>query len=330
MNVPFVAFGQQYLDHKDEYDEAITKCLERGKLILQEDVEQFEENLAKFTGVKYAVAVANGTDAITLALKAIGVNGAVIEVPGYTFKATMEAIKHSGNYPQVVDINKNRILNTRGNCIPVHIEGTKSYCPNAIMEDAAQALGSKGIGYSGTASLSFYPAKILGCFGDGGAVITHSKDVADKIKLLRHHWQTNENEEYAYNSRLDNVQAAFLNVKLQYLPEILKRREEIAEKYKELEGVVGLPYYQEGRVWQDYVIEVDEPIKLAEYLKSHGIQTLGYGMTPPHKALNTGQTLENTEKLYSRMIRLPCNETLSNEQVEYVIEKVKDYVSTVS
>ena len=326
-SVKFVDFGAQYRAHKEEYDEAITRTLNSGKLILQEDGEKFEENLAKFMGMKYAVAVANGTDAILLALKAIGIKGQKILVPGYTFKATMEAIHNSGNTPIIRDIDETRLLDSSEECIPVHIEGSVAHhCPDAIMEDAAQALGAKGVGYSGTVSLSFYPAKILGCFGDGGAVVTNDKDVYEKVKLLRHHWQTNENEEYAYNSRLDNVQAAFLNVKLKYLPEILKRREEIATMYKALEGYVDLPYYQEGRVWQDYVIETEQPGMLAGFLKAKGIQTLGHGMTPPHKAFGTGQKLPNTEELYSRMLRLPCNETLTNEQVEYVIESVKEYV----
>lgn len=325
-SVKFVDFGAQYRAHKEEYDEAITRTLNSGKLILQEDGEKFEENLAKFMGMKYAVAVANGTDAILLALIAKGIKGATILTSGYTFKATHEAIVHSGNSLVIEDVNSLRLLDTDKTCIPVHIEGSVSRCPNAIMEDAAQALGAKGVGYSGTVSLSFYPAKILGCFGDGGAVVTNDKDVYEKVKLLRHHWQTNENEEYAYNSRLDNVQAAFLNVKLKYLPDILKRREEIANMYKALEGYVDLPYYQEGRVWQDYVIETEQPGMLAGFLKAKGIQTLGHGMTPPHKAFGTGQQLPNTEELYSRMLRLPCNETLSNEQVEYVIESVKEYV----
>ena len=324
MKIPFVNFGAQYLAHKEEYDEAIHKCLEKGKLILQEDVGEFEENLAKKLGMKYAVGVNSGTDALFLALIAKGVKDKeFISTSGYTFKATIEAIKNNGVYPYITDISEDRIAKDVN--LPVHIEGMVCKSENAIIEDACQAIGAKGVGYSGTACYSFYPAKILGGFGDGGAVVTNDKDIYERIKLLRHHWQTNKDEKFAYNSRLDNVQAAFLNVKLKYLDEILIRREEIAEKYKELKDIVGLPIYQDGRVWQDYVIRVSDPKRLADYLAEQGIQTLGVGMTPPHIALNLGIELPNVEKLYKEMLRLPCNETLTNEEVGYIIEKVKEF-----
>jgi dTDP-4-amino-4,6-dideoxygalactose transaminase len=324
-SVKFVNFSAQYRAHRDEYDKAIVSCLNEGKLVLQEHLEAFEVNLAKRLGMKHAIGVANGTDALVLALLAKGVSG-VVAVPGYTFKATMEAVYHAGCRLKILDTDESRLMKpTHEPCIPVHIEGTVSHQPNAIIEDGAQAIGARDLGYSGTFTLSFYPAKILGGFGDGGAVLTNDDEVARKVRLLRHHWQTNENEEFAYNSRLDNVQAAFLDVKLKYLDEILARRKEIAIKYLNgLDGVVGLPFPQEGRVWQDFVIRVDEPTKLAEFLKAKGIETLGYGMTPPHKALNLG-TLPNTEKLYQEMIRLPLNETLENEQINYVIDSVREF-----
>lgn len=326
--VPFVNYGAQYLAHKEEYDEAITRCLTEGKLILQDDVTQFEEALAKKLGMKYCVAVANGTDAIVIALEAKGINKKLITVPGYTFKATMEAVLHSKNSLLIADIGENRLLDTIAYSIPVHIEGSVAKIEDAILEDGAQAIGAEGVGYSGTYTLSFYPAKILGCFGDGGAILTNDEQVYKKAKLLRHHWQTDVNEQYGYNSRLDNVQAAFLNVKLKYLDEILNKRSQIAFQYGTM--LVNLPeeafpVHQEGRVWQDYVIRVSNPKALADFLKENGIQTLGYGMTPPHIALDTGLSLPNTEKLYREMIRLPLNETLTQEQVDYVIEKVNEF-----
>ena len=328
MKTPFVNFGQQYLVHKPEYDRAINRCLENGKLILQEDVEEFEDKLAKRLGMKHCIGVANGTDAILLGLKAKNVDAEVLVTSGYTFKATMEAIAHTNKYTVgILDVEEDRLMaKTDLPSVPVHIEGMVCRQDNAVLEDAAQAIGAEGVGYSGTFTLSFYPAKILGGFGDGGAILTNDDEVNKRARLLRHHWQTNEDEKYAYNSRLDNVQAAFLNVKLQYLGEILRRRREIAEKYRELEGLVGLPIYQEGRVWQDYVIRVPEPQKLSDYLKGKDIQTLGVGMTPPHKAFGKGKlSLPNTERLYSEMLRLPCNETLDEKQVEYVIESVKSF-----
>lgn len=331
MKVPFVDFGAQFEAHREEYLESITKVLENGKLILQEEGEKFEENLAKFLGFKYAVGVADGTNAIILALKALEVKERSIWVSDYTFKATHEAVVHTNNLLLRRDIDKDRLAyHYSSPNIPVHIEGMVAEVNEySLLEDAAQAFGAKGVGTSGIATYSFYPAKILGGLGDGGAICMNDRHLYEKIKLLRHHWQTGVDERYGYNCRLDNINAAFLNVKLKYIDKILTRRKEIAEKYKALDGLVGLPYYQEGRVWQDYVITTPEPKKMAEFLKKKGIQTLGYGMTPNHKAFNQPD-LPNVTKLYAEMIRLPLNETLSDEQVDYVIEKVKEYVSTVS
>ena len=323
MKVPFVNFSKQFRQHWFQYSWAILKCLLSGRLILQRELEEFEENLAKRLGMQYAIGVASGTDALTLAM--LAKEEVPVETSGYTFKATMEAVYQAsgGVHPRIHDIDENRlVLNVT---LPVHIEGMVAKSDKAIVEDAAQAIGAKGVGYSGTFALSFYPAKILGGFGDGGAIVTNNETVYTRARLLRHHWQTGTVERLAYNSRLDNVQAAFLNVKLKYLDKILDRREEIAQKYKELEGCVKLPYYQEGRVWQDYCLEVPNPLELATYLETHGIETLGYDMVPPHKALNTGLNLPNTELLYKQMIRLPLNETLTNKQVDYVIKKVKEY-----
>jgi len=322
MKVRFVDFGQQYEDHKREYDHAIQRCLTMGRLVLQDELENFEKNLAEFLGMKYAVGVASGTDALKIALRCKDLD-TFVTTSGYTFKATHEAIWENGARPEMVDVDENRLAHDVN--VPVHIEGMVAPSEHAIVEDACQAIGAEGIGYSGTACYSFYPAKILGGLGDGGAIVTNDKKLADKARLLRHHWQTDENEEMGYCSRLDNINAAFLNVKLQHLPDILQRRKEIAMRYKTLSGVVDLPFYQEGRVWQDYVIETDDSEELAMWLTSNGIQTLGQGMTPPHIAQKTGKKLMMTDKLYKRMLRLPCNETLSDAQVDFVIEKVKEY-----
>lgn len=329
MQINFVNFGKQYRDHKDEYDEAIFRCLNSGRLVLQEELERFEDNLARKLGMKYAVGVANGTDALLIALRAKGYYKeqkiGKISVPGYTFKATMEAPHHNGYSLEIKDIEDDRMAHNVN--IPVHIEGMVCKSDKAIIEDGAQAIGAKGVGYSGTYTLSFYPAKILGCFGDGGAIMTNDREVYLKAKLLRHHWQTDVNEKAGYNSRLDNVQAAFLDVKLKYLDNILDNRKQIAKKYsKELRKLpIGLPIDQPGRVWQDYVIRVKNPIELKKFLALNGIQTLGYGMIPPHKAFGLDFSLPNTEKLYDEMLRLPCNETITMDEVSFIIDTIKKF-----
>jgi dTDP-4-amino-4,6-dideoxygalactose transaminase len=210
--------------------------------------------------------------------------------------------------------------------VPVHIEGMVSKSPVAVVEDACQAFGAKGVGYSGTACYSFYPAKIFGGPGDGGAIVTNDKDMYDYAKLYRHHYQTGVDEVYGWNSRLDNIMAGFLNVKLKYIPDILKRREEIAKKYSvALKGYVGLPHEQEGRVWQDYVVTSDDREALVAHLKANGVGILGDNMTPNYIATNCTGELPETKKLYQTMFRLPLNETLTDEDVEYVIDTVKKF-----
>ena len=192
--VPFVSFGLQYKAHKKEYDKAIQTCLKSGRLVLQQELEFFEQNLAQKLGMKYAIGVADGTAAILLALKAMNLHSGSLSTTGYTFKATMEAIIHSSKNVglEIVDIDENDRMAKEVD-IPVHIEGMVSRSSKAILEDGAQAIGAKGVGYSGTYTLSFYPAKILGCFGDGGAILTNDEEVYRKCKLLRHHWQTDSN-----------------------------------------------------------------------------------------------------------------------------------------
>jgi dTDP-4-amino-4,6-dideoxygalactose transaminase len=331
MKVPFVNFGAQYLAHKEEFDEAMQKCLLNGRLILQTELEEFEENLAKFLGMKYAVGVANGTDAIQIALMA-KMHGVSMEldVTDYTFKATHEAIHWAGHDIHRVDIEPETRMPKMHTHVPVHIEGMVHYSTKAIVEDACQAFGAKGVGYSGTACYSFYPAKIMGGPGDGGAIVTNNRDVYDLARLYRHHYQTGVDEQYAFNSRLDNIQAAYLNVRLKYIQEAIDRRKEIADKYlDELEGIVGLPYNQEGRVWQDFVVTHQNREGIVKYLRDNEIGVLGDGMVPNHVAFNSINMLPETERLYDKMFRLPLNETLTDDQIEYVIDIVKEYVPTV-
>lgn len=332
MRVPFVDFGAQYLAHKDEYDENYSKLMSSGKLILQEEGEKFEENLANFLGMKYAVAVANGTDALEIALriKKKQENRNVLRASDYTFKATHEAIYHAGYIPERVDINSVTRMPDSNVDVPVHIEGMVHYSPTALIEDACQAFGAKGVGYSGTACYSFYPAKIMGCQGDGGAIVTNDRDMYDLAKLYRHHYQTGVDEDYGFNSRLDNIKAGFLNIRLKYIPAALKRREEIAKKYlMELDGYLGLPFDQEGRVWQDFVVTHPKSKELVKFLKENEIGILGNDMVPNFEAMNCTSELTNVKNLYETMFRLPCNETLTDEQTDFVVSKVKEYVSTM-
>lgn len=329
--VRFVDYAAQYHQHQDELDDAWFGCIERGDLILREDLERFEKNLAKFLGVKHVIGVASGTDALVLTLRALNIGaGDEVIVPSYTFRATVEAVLQVGATPVLVDkgedwkkakTKKTKVI------IPAHLEGEiVHWTPDAdvlMIEDACQAIGAKeltGI----AAAYSFYPAKILGCLGDGGAIATNDDKLADTLYKMRNHCK-GEWDSVGTNSRLDNIQAAILDVRLKYLPQALLRRKEIARRYDTglALGVVGRPVVRE--IYQDYIIFVKDRDGLYDYLESKGIQTMKNGYPFPAVV----QKLPETIKYEEHTLRIPCNETLSNEQIEYVIESINEYVRTV-
>lgn len=333
MKIRFFNPALDYLAYKDEYDEAWHRVNERGDLILREDVEKFEENLAKFTGKKYAVSLNSGTDALYLSLWALGIGkGDEVIVPSHTFVATAQVVQQLGATPILVDVHYNFLVglvddyiteNTKA-IIPVHLTGSvvnHLLLPSgiSIVEDAAQALGAKGVGYGITQCYSFYPAKILGAKGDAGAITTDDLRIANEIKELRNHYKKDYSE-WGINSRMDNLQAALLNVKFKYIDDILRRRQDIAEMYRALHGeVIILPEYSEGRVWQDYVIRTNKRDELYKYLKEQSIETMKNDYPFPIPKL------PNSIRIESETLRIPCNEHLTDEEVGYVIEKINEF-----
>jgi len=374
--VSFVNYKPQYKNLEKEIDKAIKKVLLRGDLILREDVEKFEKNIAKFLGVKYGVGVNSCTDAMILSLKAAGVGqGDEVITVSHTFFATIEVIHHCGAKPILTDIRddflidpdkiEEKITKKTKAILLVHLNGrvcemdkiikiAKKY-NLTIIEDAAQALGAEFKGKKAGAfgligCFSFYPAKILGAYGDGGAVVTNNKNIAEKIRLLRNHGQKTKTEIvcYGFNSRLDNLQAAILNVKFKYLPKWIKRRREIATLYNEglsdisetpqeslrlPTGQVKLPpapnynskYFD---IYQNYIIRAEKRDKLREFLTKKSIETLIKDPIPNH--LQKGLGLEKfhlpiTEKIAKEIISLPMYPELKNYQVEYVIDCIKKF-----
>lgn len=327
MKVRFFDPGKSYLKIKPEIDATMQDVLARGDLILRKDLEEFEESFAKYVGTKYAVGVASGTDALILSLKAAGIqSGDKVLVPSYSFRATVEAVVHAGGVPVVYMMGQHVMSNEAKFFIPAHIAGELIY-PSftdwlikegvIVIEDACQAVGAapvRGL----TACYSFYPAKLLGCFGDGGAIATNDKKLYEKLKILRNH-NKGDWHEVGYNSRLDNLQAAILNVKLKYLPENIRRRKEIALMYDEsLEGY-GLPTIRD--IYQDYIIECPDRDGLKIYLAEQGIETMENGYPYPDIAPKGPQTLAYE----ARTLRIPCNENLTDEEVQYVIDKINSY-----
>jgi len=320
----------------------------RGDLILRKDVEEFEENLAKFVGTKYATALNSGTDALFLTLKMLGVKeGDNVITCGHTFHATVEAIHNCGATPVLVNVGEDGMMNvdevlekinpfTKA-IIPVHLMGDmcdmKALTEGTdlpIIEDACQALGAERDGKKAGAwgwagCFSFYPAKILGCFGDGGAITTNDKELADEMKDLRNHYKYNPGK-WGYNSRLDNLHAAVLNVKIKYLPKMLARRQEIADLYDyNLSHIkeITLPVMRKGRVYQDYIIRIEHRDWLENFLEGSDIETMKNDYHFPADCPKPLKTVE----LEQQTLRLPCNDVITDEEVHKVIEAIHEYYS---
>lgn len=375
MKVPFVNYGLQYNNLKEEIDKAIEKVLTGGGLILRKDVVEFEKKLADFVGAKYAVGLNSGTDALFLSLKAAGIGkGDEVITVSHTFIASISAIVQSGAAPILVEVGEDFLMDiekvkeaitpkTKA-VIPVHLNGRMCDMERLmalakehnliVIEDTAQALGAKFTekkagSFGLTGCFSFYPAKVLGCFGDGGAVVTDDPKIAEKIRLLRDQGQKTKTEIicYGWNSRLDNLQAAILNVKFKYLPERIKRRREIAGIYnKRLSDISGvkLPPAPDSNsehfdIYQNYVLRVLRPNfgsdgrgekrdELFEYLKEKGVETLIKDPIPNHwhEGLGLSQfRLPFTEQLAKEVISLPIYPELESSQVEYVTECLKNF-----
>ena len=363
--IPFVDLKAQYDSIKDEIDNAIQNVLNTTSFIMGEELKKFEEEFARFCNVKYAIGVANGSDALILALRACGIGKGdeVITVP-HTFISTTEAISNVGGKVVFVDIDpktytidvtkiEEKINERTKAIIPVHLYGqpadmdpimrlAKKYNLKVI-EDAAQAHGAeyKGekVGSIGDVGcFSFYPGKNLGAYGDAGMVVTNSEEIAEKVKLLRNHGRITKKYEHeieGYSSRLDNLQAAILRVKLRYLNKWNESRRENAKKYNELlNNIAGIiTPYEAGyakHVYHLYVIGVEKERrdKLREELKSKGVATgihypIPQHLQPAYSYLGYKEgDFPVTEKASQEILSLPIFAELTDEQIEEIVEVV--------
>lgn len=363
--VPFVDYPKQYHSIEKEIDAAIKEVLLNGDFILREQLRRFENNIASFLGVDYAVGLNSGTDALHLSLLAAGVgHGDEVITVAHTFLATVGAIVNCGATPVLVDVRQDfnmdvdkveeAITPQTKAIIPVHLNGRlcdmKKLMKIAdkhnliVIEDAAQALGAtfdgkKAGSFGLTGCFSFYPAKALGTAGDGGLAATNDKEIAEKIRALRDNGRVMGKDEvvgYGFNSRLDNLHAAILNVKLNYLPRWINRRREVAGLYQQgLSGISQLqlppPPQAEDRyldTFQNYVIRTKKRDELVNHLKANGIETLISWPIPMNhqKALRLSHfKLPETEAISKEVLSLPMYPELSNEQIEYVIQTVRNF-----
>lgn len=366
MMIPLVDLKVQYNSIKPEIDNAIQRVLDSTSFIMGEELESFEEEFALFCNTKYAIGVANGSDALILALIACGINkeDEVITVPN-TFIATTEAITHIGGKIVFIDINpktytidvskiEEKISNKTKAIIPVHLYGqTADMYPIIelaqkynlkIIEDAAQAHGAeyKGekVGSIGdVACFSFYPGKNLGAYGDAGMITTNSEEIAQKVKLLRNHGRITKKYEHeieGYSSRLDNLQAAILRVKLKYLNKWNGTRRKNARKYNELLNNIGgiiTPYEADyaKHVYHLYVIRTEDRDRLREELKSNGVTTGIHYPIPLHlqPAYNYLGYKEGdfpiTEECSQKILSLPMYAELSEDQIVEIVNLISNY-----
>jgi dTDP-4-amino-4,6-dideoxygalactose transaminase len=336
----------------------------RGAYIMQRDVREFEEGLAAYVGVKHAIGVADGTMGLLLPLLALKLQpGDEVIVPSHTFVASAAAIHHAGGTPVLVDCGADHLIDaqsaadavtprTRG-IMPVHLNGRTAAMDSLlsladrhglfIVEDACQALGSTYKGrFAGTfgvaGSISFYPSKTLGCFGDGGAVITNDDEVAAKVRLLQDHGRGADGNVtcWGFNSRLDNVQAAILNVKLKKYGAFIERRRAIAALYDErLRGIVELhlppaPGAERDHfdIFQNYEIEAERRDALRAHLEECGVRTiLQWGGKTIHEfpALGPAKKLPYTDRMTKRFLLLPMNTALTDNDVSYICDCIEGF-----
>jgi len=364
--VPFLDVGQTYSEIKDELDAAYQRVMNSGWYILGEEVAGFEREFAAYCGVKNCVGVGNGLEALQLILRGYGIGaGDEVIVPANTYIATWLAVSNAGArvvpvepVERTFNIDPSRVeqaLTSRTKAIlPVHLYGQPADMDLLreiarkhglkLIEDAAQAHGARyrerRVGNLGDAAgWSFYPTKNLGAYGDAGAVTTNDDELAERIRLLRNYGSKTKyyNEEKGINSRLDELQAALLRVRLRYLDEWNGRRARIAARYLSAlrETDIRVPMVCDGAdpVWHLFVIRSKQRDSLQAYLKSRGVNTLVHYPVPPHLQqaypeleISRG-TFPVTEAIHREVLSLPMGPHLSDSDVQRTIDEVKSFNS---
>ena len=365
MKVPFVSFEAMHSEIKPELVDAYKSVIESNYFIQGQACARFEREFADYCGVRYCIGVGNGLDALTLILRAFGIGeGDEVIVPSNTYIATALAVSNVGARPVFVEpqietfninpdlIEKSITVNTKA-IIAVHLQGRPADMDRIneiakiynlkVIEDAAQAHGARYKGkrvgsLSDAAGFSFYPGKNLGALGDGGCITTNNKAIADKVRALG-----NYGSDYKYhhiykgcNSRLDEMQAAFLSVKLKSLDKWNEERQRIAERYlNEITNpVIKLPKKSDSvfeHVYHVFVIRCDKRDELENYLNANGIGTLKHYPIPMHLqgayaelGLNKGD-LPIAEEISRTVLSIPMYYGMTDEQVEFVINSINDF-----
>lgn len=364
--IPFIDLVEQQKQIRPLLDQALKRVLDHGQYIMGPECPAFEQQLIEYTGVPYVLGCSNGTDALTMALLALDLQqGEVVLVPSFTFIATAEVVLLRGGIPVFVDVDPVTFT-----LLTDHLEKMISMCREKKMKvkgiisvdlfghpaphheidqiaqkhglwvivDGAQSLGAiykdkHTVGFGTIATTSFFPAKPLGGYGDGGAIFTNSQDLYEKMKAIRVHGQgpvPYETQSLGLTGRLDTLQAAILIEKLKIFPAEVAHRNKVAKKYTDhLSEVCITPVVAEEclSVWAQYTIQTPHRDELQAFLKEKGIPSVIYYKKPLHthkvyQSGNVGQGLENTEKLADQVLSLPMHGYLSDEIQNYIIHSI--------
>lgn len=367
-----VDLKSQYTRYKDEIDKAIFSSIGDFKFINGPDLEYFSKELSKYQDNAHVIPCANGTDALMIALMALELqSGDEVIVPSFTYVASAEVIALLGLTPVLVDVDpfefnitianiKNALSPKTRAIIPVHLYGQcvdmepilslASDLGIYVIEDAAQAIGSKYIFKNGITSksgsmgtigcTSFFPSKNLGCFGDGGAIFTKDIDLARKMRMISNHGQPEKyfHKYVGVNSRLDTLQAAVLRIKLKYLDEFNKRRTEAADRYDELllgcSGVITPKRSKNStHVFHQYTLLVDQHHRsnLKNFLQKRGVPSMIYYPLPLNeqeafKSISrVSGELKETQRLCKTVLSLPMHTELTTKMQLFIVETINEY-----
>jgi dTDP-4-amino-4,6-dideoxygalactose transaminase len=362
--VSFFDYPALFAEMESEIMATVRDVFARGAYIMQKDLLEFEAELATYLQVKHVIGVADGTMGLLLPLLALDLKqGDEVIVPSHTFVASAAAIHHAGGTPVLVDCGRDHLIDpqstrraitkrTRG-IMPVQLNGRTADMDAVgtiarehglfIVEDSCQALGSKFKGrFAGTfgiaGSISFYPSKTLGCFGDGGCVITNDDAMADRIRTLRDHGRGADGTVtvWGYNSRLDNVQAAILRLKFRRYDQFIARRRAIAALYQERLGALDallLPPAPDVDpahfdIFQNYEIEAERRDALRAFLEERGVRTIiqwGGKLIHQFPKLGFGGALAYADKMAEKFMLLPMNTAITDDDVHYICDCVGEF-----
>jgi len=355
-------FQREYEILKSELDNAYTRVMTSGRYVLGSEVSNFEKEFARYCGSKYCVGVGNGLDALHLALRALGIGkGDEVIVPSNTYIATWIAVSIAGAIPVPVEpqestynidpnLIESAITPKTKAILPVHLYGQPADMDPIldiaekhdlkVIDDAAQAHGAKykrrKVGsLADITCFSFYPTKNLGAIGDGGAITTDDPELAEDVRMLRNYGEYKKyvNKIIGYNSRLDELQAAFLRVKLNHLDEIIGKKNSIAKRYLDeiSNSSIVLPYSMKEVVhsWHIFAIRSTKRDSLKLYFHQNGIDTLIHYPIPPHLQESYRHVIRGTfpvaEKIANEILSLPISWALEEDSVQYVIEKANEF-----